>query len=102
MRMVGGSGRGRHARSLLFVSTVALLVAMIGPGPASASTRSTMAAGLGRGSASQVARNADGRLEVFCSCVSGHRGIQHTWQLWPGGPWSPWSDLSDVSDMSGP
>lgn len=42
-----------------------------------------------RQEAPTVARNADGRLEVFVAA----RGVWHVWQTSPGGPWSAWAKL---------
>jgi hypothetical protein len=47
-----------------------------------------------------VARNADGRLEVFALGTDGQ--IYHMWQLVPNGSWSGWGALAGAALASAP
>jgi acylphosphatase len=46
-----------------------------------------------------VARNWDGRLEVFARSTD--KNIWHIWQTAPGGPWSTWQKLQNGSSFNG-
>ena len=48
----------------------------------------------GGGGPPEVARNADGRLEVFERDVAIGGRLWHAWQKSPGGSWSPWVVMS--------
>lgn len=48
---------------------------------------------VGQRVARKVARNADGRLEIFM--VGPDRGLWHRWQLAPNGGWSQWEAIGD-------
>jgi hypothetical protein len=50
--------------------------------------------GGGLASAPAVARNADGRLEVFARGTD--NGLWHMWQVAPGGSFSPWNSLGST------
>lgn len=50
--------------------------------------------------ATSVARNQDGRLEIFCFC--GGAGLQHAYQLSPAGPWSPFSSMGPTNGDQSP
>jgi hypothetical protein len=52
------------------------------------------------GRAPTLARNPDGRLEVFVIDPNGHLG--HAWQVQPNSSWSAWDVLSTTGFSGGP
>jgi len=50
-------------------------------------------------SSPSVARNRDGRLEVFV--IGGDKSLYHIWETSPGGSWHSWSSLAG-HDLAGP